>query len=117
MKTCTIYHNPRCSKSRETLALIQAAGYSVTVRDYLNEAPTLAELQALLKMLALPATSILRTDETEWKSQGLNASEQTETTLLAAIVACPKLLQRPIVVVNERAVIGRPPENVRALLD
>lgn len=116
MKTCTIYHNPRCSKSRETLALIEEAGLPATVRDYLNTAPTTEELKQLLQQLGLPAQAILRQDEPEWKATGLKAADQDESTVIAAIAVCPRLLQRPIVVVGDKAAIGRPPENILPLI-
>lgn len=110
-----IYHNPGCSKSRATLALLEARGVDVDVIEYLRAPPTAAELRELLAKLGLPARDIVRSGETEFKASGvgLNAGDDA---LLALIAAHPKLLQRPIVVVADAARIGRPPENVLDLL-
>jgi arsenate reductase len=110
-----IYHNPRCSKSRATLALLEARGIDVDVVEYLREPPTFAELRELLGKLGLPAREILRAGEAEFKTSGL-ALDAGDEALLELIAAQPKLLQRPIVVVGDSARIGRPPENVLALL-
>lgn len=105
-----IYHNPRCSKSREALALLQAQGQTPEVIDYLQDPPDVEELQTLLQRLALPARELLRSGEDEYQALGLADPSLPEAALLAAIAAHPRLLQRPIVVNGERAVIARPPE-------
>ncbi|HEX2011495.1 MAG TPA: arsenate reductase (glutaredoxin) [Roseateles sp.] len=105
-----IYHNPRCSKSREALALLQAQGLAPEVIDYLQTPPDLEELQTLLQRLALPARELLRSGEDEYQALGLADPGLPEAALLAAVAAHPRLLQRPIVVNGERAVIARPPE-------
>jgi arsenate reductase len=116
MTDLSIYHNPRCSKSREALALLQARGLQPRVVEYLKTPPSLAELQALLKLLGLPARELLRSGEEEFQTLGLADPGLSEPALLAALAAHPQLLQRPIVVNGERAVIARPPELLLTLL-
>lgn len=116
----TVYHNPRCSKSREACALIEtacaASGEDVTVIEYLKMPPTLAELKSLHTRLGVPVRDMLREGETEYAELGLSNASLSDNDLLAAIVAHPKLLQRPIVVRGEHAVIARPPERVKEVL-
>ena len=112
----TIYHNPRCSKSRDTLALIEARGISPTVIHYLDTPPDAATLKSLLGALGLSARELLRRNEADYQTLGLERPECSEAELIAAMVAHPRLIERPIVVVGERAVIGRPPQNVLELL-
>ncbi len=110
MSSLSIYHNPRCSKSREALALLQEQGLTPAVIEYLKNPPSLAELQDLLQRLDLPARELLRTGEEEYQALGLGDPGLSEQALLGAIAAHPKLLQRPIVVHGARAVIARPAE-------
>lgn len=114
-----IYHNPRCSKSREALALLEAQaqtlGEPLERIDYLSTPPSLAQLQALQALLGLPARELLRSGEPEFEALQLGNPALSETELLAAIAAQPRLLQRPIVVRNGRALIARPPERLQAL--
>ena len=110
-----IYHNPRCSKSRQTLALLRENGVEPEVIEYLKTPPPVPVLQDLLKKLGLAAHEILRTKEDAYAACGLSP-ESTEAEILAAIVANPILFERPIIAKGKRAVIGRPPENVLALL-
>lgn len=112
----TIYHNPRCSKSRQTLALIEDAGVTPTIVKYLDDNLTVDELRDLLQKLNMKSPQeLMRKGETIYKSLDLK-SETNEDTLLEAMVAHPKLIERPIVVSGGKAVLGRPPENVNALL-
>ena len=111
----TIWHNPRCSKSRETLAILEEAGVPLTVRRYLEDAPSLDELRAAQAALGLPVIAMMRPKETLFRDLGLS-KDDSDAALLAALAAHPKLLERPIVFHDTRAVIGRPPEAVRALL-
>ena len=111
----TLWHNPRCSKSRQTLALIEAAGVEVTLRRYLEDAPTRDEIIAARDALGLPAIKMMRTGETLFKELGLR-KDSPEETLIDAMAAHPILIERPIAFANGRAVIGRPPEAVQALL-
>lgn len=111
----TIWHNPRCSKSRQAKAILEEAGADAEVREYLKEAPTREELEALLTALGLDdPRAMMRTGEDAYRQLGL--SDATRDELVDAIIEHPILLERPIVVRGGRAVIGRPPEDVRALL-
>ena len=110
-----IYHNPRCSKSRQSLALLRENGVEPEVIEYLKTPPDKTALRGLLKKLGKAAHDILRTKEAEYTAASLSP-ESSEAEILAAIVANPILLERPIIVKGTRAVIGRPPENVLALL-
>jgi arsenate reductase len=111
-----IYHNPRCSKSRQTLALIEEKGIKPSIVKYLEASLTSADIKDLLNKLGLDARSIIRNGEDVYKELGLSNSNLTEQQLIDAIVTHPKLLERPIVVKDNDAIIGRPPENVLRLL-
>ncbi|WP_292936126.1 arsenate reductase (glutaredoxin) [Noviherbaspirillum sp.] len=115
----TIFHNPRCSKSRETLALVEEFAarrhLPVEVVEYLKTPPTVPQLKSLLQQLGCDVREIVRSNEEEYDTLGL--AQADDEALLSAIAATPKLLQRPIVVYRGRAVIGRPPERVRDLFD
>jgi arsenate reductase len=111
----TLYHNPQCSKSRQTLALLTERGLQLRVIEYLKTPPTEAQLRTLLKQLNLSAHQLIRATETLYKELSLSKNS-TEDELIAAMTAHPKLIERPIFVYKEHAVIGRPPENVLALL-
>lgn len=111
-----IYHNPRCSKSRQTLQLLQDKGISPEVVLYLETPPSAKTLKTIIAKLGLSsARELMRTKEEEYRDQGL-AHENSESKLIAAMVATPKLIERPIVVNGDSAAIGRPPENVLAIL-
>jgi len=116
----TIYHNPRCSKSRETLALVEAAagrlGEPVEVVEYLKTPPTLGTLKQLHAMLGVPVRQMVRDNEAVYQELGLDDSGLTDAEVLAAVADHPILLQRPVVVRKGRAAIGRPPEHVAPLL-
>ena len=111
-----IYHNPRCSKSRAALALLEENGVTPEVIRYLEAPPSEAELRALLAKLELPASALVRRGEDEYRALGLGV-DASEAELLRAMAAHPRLIERPVVVRGARAVLGRPPENVLALLD
>lgn len=111
----TIWHNPRCSKSRQALALLEEAGADFTTRRYLDEPPSEAELRALQSQLGLSAIEMMRTKETLFKELGLTR-ETPEDQLIAAMAAHPKLIERPVVITADRAIIARPPEKARDLL-
>lgn len=111
-----IYHNNRCSKSRATLALLQERGTEVEVINYLDTPPDAAELAVLLKQLGMSARGLLRTGEADYEALGLANPSLGDDALIAAMVAHPKLIERPIVVANGKAAIGRPPEAVLAIL-
>lgn len=110
-----IYHNPRCQKSRETLKLIQESGAPCTIVDYLNDRPTAQELQAVLKKLGMPAESLVRKSEQLFKDE-FKGKDFSETEWIQIMVEHPKLIERPIVIKGDKAVLGRPPENVLKLL-
>lgn len=116
MSELIIYHNPRCSKSRATLALIEAQGHTPTIVEYLTTPPTVPELQDIIKKLGIHPRDILRTKEEEYKSLNLADQSLSDEAILATITEHPRLLERPIVVTNNQAIIGRPPENVLPLL-
>ena len=109
-----IYHNPRCSKSRQSLTLLEERGESPTVVEYLKEPLDEMQLRELVAALGLTAHDIVRVEEPEYKTCGLS-SESTEDEIIEAVSRHPRLLQRPIVVKDGKAVIGRPPENVLEL--
>lgn len=112
----TLWHNPRCSKSRQTLALIEEAGASVAVRKYLEDAPSAAELSAARVALGdLPVIQMMRTGERVFRDLGLT-KDTPDADLIAAMAAHPILIERPIAFKGKRAVIGRPPEAVQDLL-
>ena len=112
MSDITIYHNPRCSKSRETLALLEEKGIKPNVVLYLETPPDTATLKSLLALLGMnSARQLMRTKEDLYKTLNLG-EEQREEALLAAMVAHPKLIERPIVVAHGQARLGRPPEQV-----
>lgn len=110
-----IYHNPRCTKSRATLALLQDRGLAPQVIEYLQHPPTAAELRAVVRKLGLKPEALVRKGEDIYKTRYAEKS-LTDAQWIEAMVAQPILIERPIVVVGERAAIGRPPENVLAIL-
>lgn len=114
--TVTIYHNPRCSKSRQTLALLEARGVKPRVIEYLKTPPDRATIVALLRKLGLSAGELVRRNETEFATLGLDAAGVSDDELIDAMASHPKLIERPIVVVDRRARIGRPPEAVLEIL-
>ncbi|MCB0497464.1 MAG: arsenate reductase (glutaredoxin) [Cyclobacteriaceae bacterium] len=111
----TIYHNPRCKKSRETLQLIKEAEADVEVVDYLKEPLTEDEIYELLSKLNLPVDYLIRKNEELFKQQ-FKGKNLTEDEWVKVLAENPKLLERPIVVKDDEAILGRPPENVRKLL-
>lgn len=114
--TIKIYHNPRCSKSRETLALLEENSVTPEVIEYLKDVPSVDDIKQLLSMLNFDsARQLMRTKETLYKELELS-NESDETKLIEAMVANPKLIERPIVVNAEKAAIGRPPESVLAII-
>ena len=114
--TIEIFHNPRCSKSRATLALLQEQGHEPTIRLYLEEPPDAAELRSILKRLGITARELLRKGEAEYRELGLADATLDEEALIAALCANPRLIERPIVIHGRRAAIGRPPESVLDIL-
>ncbi|MCJ8176914.1 arsenate reductase (glutaredoxin) [Pseudomonas viridiflava] len=116
MTDLTLYHNPRCTKSRGALELLQARGLSPDVVLYLETPPDAAQLRELLSKLGISARQLLRTGEDDYKQLNLADASLSDEQLIAAMAAHPKLIERPILVVGDKAVIGRPPENVLELL-
>lgn len=110
----TIYHNPRCSKSRQTLAILQDKGVDHDVIEYLTAPPSQAELKRVLAKLGMKPAEIIRKKEA--KEAGIDASEMNDADLIKAMVAHPIIIERPIVVADEKAVMGRPPENVLSII-
>lgn len=110
-----IYHNPRCRKSREALAILEDNGAEFEIVEYLKDVPTAAELKDILKKLGMPAEQLLRKGEPEFKEL-YKGKTLTEDEWIEAMVAHPKLIERPIVVKGNKAVVGRPPETVKELL-
>jgi len=111
-----IFHNPRCSKSRQTLELLTERGIEPEIIRYLETPPTEQQLEDILAALNLSPRDLMRTGEKEYKEQGLDDPGLTREQLLAAMVATPKLIERPIVLANGKAALGRPPENVLSIL-
>jgi arsenate reductase len=112
MADATIYHNPRCSKSRQSLELLREKGVEPNVVLYLDDPPSLATLATLLKQLSLPAADLIR--DKEFEALGIEAPRD-EDGWLKLLAAHPAIMQRPIIVVGDKAVLGRPPENVLKL--
>ena len=115
MSDYTIYHNPRCSKSRNTLAMLQEHGVEPRVVLYLDNPPDAARIKELLAKLGISARELVRRGEAAYKESGLSAASSDEE-IIRAMVVHPKLIERPIVVKGKRAVLGRPPENVLELI-
>lgn len=113
----TLYHNPRCSKSRQTLALLEARGVDIEIIEYLQTPPDETTLRELLQKLQLSVEDIMRTGETEYRDARDKLGNMTEKQRIAWLAANPRVLQRPIVVHGDYARIGRPPENVLDILD
>ena len=116
MTDLTLYHNPRCSKSRGALELLEARGLAPTVVRYLETPPSAADLRTLLGKLGLSARQLLRSGEEEYQTLGLADAGLSEDQLIEAMVAHPRLIERPILVVGDKAVVGRPPEKVLEIL-
>ena len=110
-----IYHNPRCRKSRETLALIHEKGTEVEIIEYLSNVPSEQELTEVLALLGIPAEQLIRKGESDYK-ENFKGKELSNEEWIKAMITYPKLIERPIVVKGKKAVIGRPPENVLELL-
>jgi arsenate reductase len=116
MSDIKIYHNPRCSKSRQTLALLQENGIEPEVIEYLKQVPAADELKALLAKLGMTARELLRTKEDAYKEHNLSDNSLSDNAIIAAMVTSPKLIERPIVVNGDAARIGRPPEQVLEII-
>ena len=115
-KDVVIWYNPRCSKCRQTLALLQEKGYKPQLVEYLTDRPDKASLKRVLNQLGLPARKLLRRDEAAFRELGLADETLGEDRLIDAMLAHPELIERPIVVAGGRAALGRPPEQVFEIL-
>lgn len=116
MSHVTIFHNPRCSKSRQTLALLEEHGVEPAIVKYLETPPSADELKAVLRKLGISARELLRTKEAEYKEAGLDNQDLSEDDVIAKMIEFPKLIERPIVIKGDAARIGRPPESVLEIL-
>lgn len=115
--TVTIYHNPRCSKSRQTLELLEERQIHPQIIEYMKDPPDRETLEHIVSLLGVPIRQLLRSNEQVFKDAGLDEADLSDEELLDALSQCPTLLQRPIVIVDDkRAAIGRPPESVLEIL-
>ena len=114
--TVTIYHNPRCTKSRQTLELLRRQGLEPNIIEYLKNPPGKSELTGILTLLGLGPRELMRKKEDAYKANGLDAPDKTDEDLVAAMIEHPVLIERPIVLANGKAAIGRPPENVLEII-
>jgi len=116
MTKTTIYHNPRCSKSRQTLELLNEHGLDADVVEYLKAPPDAAELGRILDLLGLEPRQLMRTNEAEYAELKLDDASLSREQLITAMAGHPKLIQRPIVLNDGKAALGRPPESVLEIL-
>lgn len=116
MSDFSIYHNPRCSKSRQTLALLEEQGIEPEVVLYLEKPPTAKALKAVISKLGINPRELLRKGEADYKEQNLADSSLSDTALIKTMCEYPKLIERPIVIKGQKAMLGRPPENVLQLI-
>ncbi|MGK0297956.1 MAG: arsenate reductase [Gammaproteobacteria bacterium] len=112
----TMYHNPRCSKSRETLALLNEKGIEPEIIEYLSSPPDATQLKKILELLGLSPREIIRTKDNLYKEKNLDNEELDDNQIIAALIENPVLIERPIVLANGKAAIGRPPENILEIL-
>lgn len=112
----TIYHNPRCTKSRQTLALLEKRGNQPKIIEYLVTPPTEAELKRIIKLLGISPRELLRTKEAEYKQAKLDRPDVPDADVIRAMVKHPRLIERPIVISGDKAALGRPPENILKIL-
>ena len=112
MSNFKIYHNPRCSKSRQTLALLIEKGIQPEIVEYLSNPPSVAELTEIINLLNISPPDLIRKKESEYKASGLDNNDLSINEQIKLMIANPKVIERPIVLGNGKAVIGRPPENV-----
>jgi len=111
-----IWHNPRCSKSRQTLSLLKERGVEPEIVEYLKTPPSADEIERVLAMLGCDPRALMRKQESDYKENGLDDPELTRNELIAAMVTHPKIIERPVVIRGERAALGRPPEAVLEIL-
>ncbi|WP_281300521.1 MULTISPECIES: arsenate reductase (glutaredoxin) [unclassified Iodidimonas] len=111
-----LWHNPRCSKSRQTLALLDARGVDLVIRRYLETPPSADEIAHALKLLGMTPRQLLRRGEAAYQDLGLDDPDKSDEDLIAAMAAHPILIERPILIGTDRAALGRPPEQVLDIL-
>jgi arsenate reductase len=109
-----IYHNPRCGKSREGLAILENSGHKFEIIKYLEEVPSKKELESILKIIGISPMELVRTNEAIWKEK-YKGKSMTDDELIAVMIQNPKLIERPIVIRDQKGVIGRPPEKIKDL--
>ncbi|SFW68154.1 arsenate reductase [Sinomicrobium oceani] len=110
-----IFHNPRCSKSRQGLAILEESGKDFEIVKYLEDVPSEKELKDIIALLGISPIDLVRKNESIWKEQ-YKDKELSDGELVKAMIAHPKLIERPIVISGKKAVIGRPPENIKTIL-
>ena len=110
-----IYHNPRCSKSREGLAILKEANQDFEIIEYLKNPPTQDELSSIIEKLKIKPIELVRKTEAIWK-ENFKGKELTDEQIIKAMVENPKLIERPIVVIDNKAILGRPPELIKSIL-
>lgn len=115
LKMTTIYHNPRCSKSREALRLLEEEGETIEIVKYLETPPTHQELRQIIELLGIKPIELVRTTEEDWK-QNFKGKELSDSQIIDAMVEFPKLIERPIAIKGTQAIIARPPEKVLDIL-
>lgn len=116
MSDFSILHNPRCSKSRQTLELLQENGVEPTIVKYLETPPSEAQISDIVKLLGVSPRDILRKKEAEYKASGLDNQDLSDKEVIALMVEYPKVIERPIVFSDKAAAVGRPPENVLSII-
>ncbi len=114
--TVKIYHNPRCTKSRQTLQLLKDQGIEPEIIEYLKTPPTSDELDSILQKLGMEPRDLMRKKEAEYKQTGMDDPSLGRREMIDGMVSTPKLIERPIVLANDKAAVGRPPENVLEIL-
>jgi len=110
-----IYHNPRCSKSRQGLAILKELNQDFEIVEYLKNPPTQEELSSIIKKLQIKPIELVRKNEVIWK-ENYKGKELSDEQIIKAMVKNPKLIERPIVITNDSAIVGRPPENIKNIL-
>ena len=116
MSKITIYHNPRCSKSRQALEMLDSRGVEADIVEYLKTPPDVGQLTEILDLLGMEPRDLMRANEPEYKDNKLDDPELSREQLIQAMVDYPRLIQRPIVLGNGKAALGRPPEKILGIL-
>ena len=111
----TLYHNPRCSKSRQALRILEEKGETIEIVNYLKNPPSRAELKQVIKLLGIEPIALVRTKETAW-SENFKGKNLSNEEIIDALLQYPKLMERPIAINGTKAIIGRPPERVLQIL-